>query len=93
MHAGHEDGGLRRRNMIKATHELAGVFRMWRRDDPTRRERLSPYSTESTPPLGEMTDEEIEHWARQVSARDAERSINMSNEAIARAKAKAGEAA
>lgn len=92
MAAGREPEGMRRRNYGFLVSKLAEQYRQWRREDPTRRERLSPYSTESTPPLGELDDERIEYYARQVSQRDAERSINMTNEALDRAKHRAGEA-
>lgn len=90
-HAGHEDPGMRRRNYQHCAHHLAETFRGWRRNRPTHREPV-PNSTLSTPPMGEMDDDEIDHWARRISAADAEISINQTNEGLKRAKARAGEA-
>ena len=92
MHAGAEDPGMRRANYHRAIAKLAEVFRLWRRDNPSKREQV-PNSTEGTPPMGELDDPAIDYWARRISAADAEESINQSNEAIARAKVRAGEAA
>jgi hypothetical protein len=91
--AGAEPPDMRRRNFQIMVGRLADEFRAWRRDAPDRVERLSPYSTESTPRMGDMTDEQIEHYARRISEHDAERSINMSNDALGRAKRRANEAA
>lgn len=91
LRAGHEDPGMRRRNYHYACHHLAATFREWRRTRPTHREPV-PNSTLSTPPMGEMDDDAIDHWARRISAADAEVSINQTNEALARTKVRAGEA-
>lgn len=96
-----EDPGLRRRNYHFLTHQLAKQFRAWRDgyDDkgpcgPMRDRRESvPNSTETTPRMGDMDDEQIDFWARRISAADAEQAINMSNEAERRAKIRAGEGA
>lgn len=90
-YAGHEDPGMRRRNYHFACHHLAETFRGWRRARPTHREPV-PNSTLSTPPMGEMDDDQIDLWARRISAADAEISINQTNEGLQRAKARAGEA-
>lgn len=84
-------------------HEMSCLFRQWRdgldkhghpapayRD---KRERLSPYTSETTPRMGDMTDEQIEHYAREICRRDMERTINRRRESMARAKRRAGEAA
>lgn len=93
MRAGHEDQGLRRRNFLRASHELAKQMREWRRTAPQMTLPLSPYTTKATPPMGELDDAEIEDFAQEISRRDAERSIQQSNESLARAKKKTGEAA
>ena len=92
MHAGAEDPGMRRANYHRATAKLAEVFRLWRRDNPSKRDQV-PNSTERPPPMGELDDDAIDFWARRTPAADAEVSINQTNEALARAKARAGEAA
>lgn len=102
MHVGHEDPGLRRRNYQRASAELAKVFRMWRDGRnaegapvPANRDRREkvPNSTSTTPRMGDMSDSEIDYWARRISAADAEVSINQTNDALGRAKRRAGEAA
>lgn len=93
---------MRRRNYHHSVAELAKLFRMWRdgrADDgrpipPNRDKRMDvPNATTRTPRMGDMTDEQIDYWARRISAADAEVSINQTNEALRRAKQRTGEAA
>lgn len=93
MAAGSEDPDMRRRNFVRMHHEMIKQFKAWRTDAPGRREPLSPYSTRTTPRMGDMTDEEIDRYAREICSFDAERSINQRNEAIKRSKKRMGEAA
>lgn len=86
-------------------HEMSSLFRQWRDgldkngqpapSNRRRRERLSPYTGETTPPMGDMNDEQIERYAREICRRDMERTINRLSEqqAVQRAKRRAGEAA
>lgn len=81
----------RRANYHYMAAKLAEQFRAWRREAPNRRENV-PGTTTDTPRMGDMDDSQIDYWARRISAADAERSINMSNEAVGRSKARSGEA-
>ena len=58
MHAGAEDPGMRRANYHRAIAKLAEVFRLWRRDNPSKRVQ-GPNSTEGTPPMGELDDRPV----------------------------------
>lgn len=97
--------GAHRRVYQRVVHEMKAMFRRWRdgvdehgHPAPSGRDirhEVSPYSTARTPRMGDMSDDEIDYWAREICRRDMERTINMRNEqqAVARAKRRAGEAA
>lgn len=101
MRAGYEEPNLRRRNYHHSVYELIKLLKSLRdgydergKCTPNPRYRIDvPGTTTTSPPVGEMDDVEIAYWARRVAAKDAEISINQTNEALARAKARAGEAA
>lgn len=101
MAVGIEDPSMRRRNYHHSVAELIKLFRSWRNgyDEhgpcPANRDRREhvPNTTTSTPRMGDMTDNEIDYWARRIAAADAEVSINQTNESIGRGKLRAGEAA
>ena len=101
MHAGHEDPSLRRRNYHHGIDELSKLLRSLRDGYDARGPcpqntdyRIHvPNSTETSPRVGDMNDEQIAAWARRVSAADAEVSINQTNEALGRARARNGEGA
>lgn len=101
MTAGKEDPSLRRRNYHHSIHELQQLLRSLRDGydsngpcpaNPDYRLDV-PNSTTRTPRVGDMSDSEIDSWARRVAAADAEVSVRQSNEALGRAKQRAGEAA
>jgi hypothetical protein len=101
MAAGHEDPGLRRQNYHHTVHELIKLCRSFRDGydergpvTPNTDYRIDvPNSTARSPRVGDMNDLEIAWWARRMAAAVAEMSINQTNEALARAKLRAGEAA
>lgn len=101
--AGKEDPSLRRRNYHHSIHELQKLMRSLRdgydasgpcRANPDYRLDVpNTFGLVKTPRVGDMNEGEIDYWARRVAAADAEVSINQTNEALGRAKQRAGEAA
>ncbi len=92
MSATVEPAGMRRRNYQNMVDRMHRQFLAWRTTMPDYRMKV-PNSTETTPRMGDMDYLTSLRWAHRVSAADAEASINKSNEAMGRAKLRAGEAA